>query len=679
MEVRNPEKIIVLAYTVYVAVLMFAAVAIGWPAWINPMALAGILAVWIVYLKEVRDYKFRALLYSAVALSTFALYNTLETSFEGILTTYCAIVVLLSILGVSEVVVMEYLFATFLIVYHGIFQNNIPISTTHERVLSAAQILATFIVVGTTHHLIKKREKKDQRIFETIEELKAAEQSKMEFIAHVSHQIGIPVSNICDLTERALREDLSDRVRRGTMRIQTEGKELLDTINDVLDFSEMESGKLELKEEIYHPSDVFNSVVMKTLGEIGDKDIELIVDCDAKIPAALVGDEEKLRRAMMCLTDNAVKFTESGSITISVMSREEEYGANLFVRVKDTGVGMAPEELEKVFSAFHQVDSEKNRKGGGIGIGLAISKKIVDKMNGFINAKSEPGRGSEFQFVVPQRVADEHPMAAVHNVDDINIIYYINTAKPSFLKTRDDYMNSITHMMESLDLRYQRCRSLEEFKRRNQREIFTHALIMQEEYLEDMTYFDGLSQEMEIIMIQDNHDPLTPSGNIKPISKPFCAFALSAILNGEYEAMLQMRKAAAEAYAVELMEMEKKKKIHIHREKGIRLMGGNVEHYRSILQAYLSEGYEKISTISDQFEAEDWENYVIYVHAVKSNSFGIGADELGEMAKELELAGKENNIDYIRTHHDEMIRLYREVLSEIDSRENGLPDERGER
>ncbi len=675
VEVRNPEKIIVFVYTVYVAVLMFAAVAIGWPAWINPIALMGILSVWIVYLKEVRDYKFRALLYSAVALATFAIYNTLETSFEGILTTYCAIVVALSILNVPEVVGLEYLFSTFLIVFHGVFQNNIPIATTHERVLSAAQILAVFIVTGTTHFLIKKRQKKAQKLLDTIEELKAAEQSKLDFIAHVSRQIVIPVSDICSFTEEALKEELSDDVRKGAMHIHSEGKALMYTINDVLDFSEMESGKLALKEEVYHPAEVFNNVVMKTLSDIGNKDIELIVDCDAKIPAALVGDEEKIRRAMMCLTDNAVKFTESGSITISVAAREEEYGINLFVKVKDTGVGMTPEELEKVFSAFHQVDAEKNRKSGSIGIGLAISKKIVDKMNGFINAKSEPGRGSEFQFVVPQKVADEHPMAAVRNAEGINIIYYINAAKPSFLMTRDDYMSSITHMMESLDLRYQRCRSLEEFKRRNQREIFTHALIMQEEYLEDTAYFDELSQEVEIIMLQNNQDPVTPSGSIKPIGKPFCAFALSSVLNGEYEAMLQMRKAMAALYSIEPPEMKKKKKTHICREKGIQLMGGNARHYQSILQAYLSEGNEKISTIGELFAAEDWENYVIYVHAVKSNSFGIGADELGEMAKGLEMAGKENNIEYIKAHHDEMIMLYREVLSEISGGNSGLPDE----
>lgn len=678
MEKRNPEKIIVIVYSVYVIVLMFAATSIGWPVWINPLAVMGILAVWVVYLREVRDYRFRALLYSAVVLATFALYNTMESSFEGILTTYCAVVVILGILNISEIVIAEYVFSTLLIVYHGIFRDNIPVGTTHEKVLSAAQILAVFMVIAITHHLMKRRQQKERRMEEMAEELKAAEQDKFDFLVHVSRQIEMPVHNICGISEKLLQEhiaktqDMAEDVRK----LQEEGKTLLATINDVLDFSEMEAGKMELEEESYCFADIIDDVISRTMVYMREKGLELIVDCDAKIPAVLHGDAQKLRRVILCMVSNAVKYTETGYVTITALTRTEEYGANLYVKVKDTGIGIEAEDLEKVFSAFHQAGSVNRRQEGSIGIGLAISKQIISKMDGFINAKSEPGQGSEFRFVVPQKVVDRQPMAVVHDGENIKFMIYINSEKASVRDMRDAYMSSICHTMESLELRYQQCRNLDECKRRSEKEGFTHALITRDEYLEDPVYFERLSHQAEIIMIGDEA-PITED-NIKRILKPVDALSLAALLNGEparrkeTDAKHQQTGTALRnrGNVVAARPLQEEKKNRINRQSGLRHMGGNKEHYEAILQAYLAEGKEKLPVIREKYEAADWENYVVYVHAVKSNSFSIGADELGTLAKALETAGKEGKVSYIQAHHEEMMRLYEEVLAEIGS-ENG--------
>jgi hypothetical protein len=194
--------------------------------------------------------------------------------------------------------------------------------------------------------------------------------------------------------------------------------------------------------------------------------------------------------------NNAIKFTEAGCITLIFSARQEEYGINLSVKVKDTGIGIEDENIEKLFSSFNQVDTKRNRQEGGIGIGLAISKRIIRKMGGFISVKSTFGKGSEFQFVVPQKVVDDRPMVAVRNAENINIISYINTEKYDYAEIRDDYMNNIRHMVESLEVRYHQCRNLGEFKRRMEKEIYTVTII----------YDDcGRVKVCKEIMIQTNY------------------------------------------------------------------------------------------------------------------------------------------------------------------------------
>lgn len=525
-----------------------------------------------------------------------------------------------------------------------------------------------------------------------------------------------------------------------------------------------------------------------------------------------MGDEQKLRRVILSLVNNAVKFTEAGCITLVISARPEEYGVNLCVKVKDTGIGIAEEDLEKLFSSFHQADTKRNRKRGGIGLGLVISKKIISKMNGFISAKSELGKGSEFQFVVPQKVVEARPMVTVRDAESMNVLFYINTEKASFSEFRDNYMSSICHMMEGLEVGYHLCRNLGELKRRAEREVYTHALITQEEYREDPVYFDGLAGQLKIIMIQDRETGFTPGGNIQRLYKPFYVLSLAAALYGDsarggadgglsdlnkkftapeasvlvvddnmmnlkvvegllrpyrikvitassgrecleklgklrcdmifmdhmmpemdgVETARRIRKKL-EAYfqnvpiialtanaidgaremfleegfqeyiskPIEIARLEKvlrkyipadkiiwaetsaaapaqepavepepkptttEKKSHIDREKGIRYMGGNAEDYEEVLQVYRSDGQEHLSEIWERYQAEDWKNYTIHVHALKSNSFSIGADQLGEMAKALEAAGSQGDAAYIHAHHAEAMQTYQEVLLEI--------------
>ena len=163
----------------------------------------------------------------------------------------------------------------------------------------------------------------------------------------------------------------------------------------------------------------------------------MIVDCDANLPSNLLGDEQKFRRIVMNLIENAIKFTKEGGIILRIKSRKEEYGINLMVSIKDSGIGMKQEDLEKIFASFSQVNSGRNREEGGVGLGLAITQALVRNMGGFISVESELGNGTEFRMTIPQKVLDEKPIVSIKNKSRIFVACYINMDKYDYSVVRE--------------------------------------------------------------------------------------------------------------------------------------------------------------------------------------------------------------------------------------------------
>ena len=534
MSEKTKEKIMILVYSIYALTMTVAAPIFEWPSWVVPVVAVGILTIWLTYVKEIKDYRHRCFLYTFITLATFAIYGIISNSFASASAILGSLVVLFAILHIPEILFLEVFFSVLLVFYHSVVSQTIPFGTMLERVSAIVQIISLFIIEGVTYFIVKSNQEMNEKLLEVIDDLKVAEQSKTDFMANISHEIRTPINTVCGMSEMILREDISDSVREDVFNIQAAGRNLLSTVSDVLDFSELENGKMNLLEEPYNLTSTINDVINMAIAQKGSKKLELIVDCDAKIPYTLVGDEQKLRRVILNFVNNAIKFTEAGCVTITISARKEDYGINLFVKVKDTGIGISPENIEKLFSSFNQVDTKRNRQEGGIGVGLAIAKKIVNKMDGFISVKSEIGKGSTFQFVVPQKVADERPMVTVKDVQKVNIIGYINSEKYEFAEIRDDYMRSIQHMIEGLEVHYQGCRNLSEFKRRMEKEIYTHAFITIDEYREDEAYFNDISLQMIVVLLQNRDEAIEPGGDIKCIYKPYYVLSIAAVLNGDY-------------------------------------------------------------------------------------------------------------------------------------------------
>ena len=280
-------------------------------------------------------------------------------------------------------------------------EENVPIFMHIVFIVSfIAAMVNLYVLVYQARKYMKGMEEKAT-------EAEHANESKMLFLANMSHEIRTPMNAICGMAELILRDEtLSEETRTNTENIQTAGKVLISIVNDILDYSKLESGNMEIIPVNYSFSAMIKDVLNMMSVRVDDKEVDIRADIQDNLPDSLIGDEIRLRQILFNLLSNAIKYTEKGYVILDVKGKEDTGFVDLTISVTDSGIGIKKEDLNKLFTSFQQVDTRKIRNREGTGLGLAICKELLSLMGGDIEVESTYGVGSKFTIHISQKISD---------------------------------------------------------------------------------------------------------------------------------------------------------------------------------------------------------------------------------------------------------------------------------
>lgn len=359
------------------------------------------------------------------------------------------------------------------------------------------------------------------------QEIAKAAQMKSDFLANMSHEIRTPMNAVIGMAEMALREDISLAARDYINQIKASGKTLLAIINDILDFSKIESGKMDIIPAEYAPMSIINDIANTIMTRIADKDIDLIFDINPNVPYELIGDSTRIKQILINITNNAVKFTNTGHVAITMDYRKlSDSEIELQFSVEDTGIGIKSEDMPKLFNSFQQLDSKRNRNIEGTGLGLAIVKQLLSLMGGDITVESEYGTGSTFSFAFPQQINNGKPSINIKKTEPITAAGLIdNPFIAAQLKKDVERLNA-----KYIELKSSCYESRSLLCVENVQYLFIdYALFTSkiEQWVKDHPDLTA------ILMVNFNSNPKYDIPNLKVIKKPLYTLNIATIFNDE--------------------------------------------------------------------------------------------------------------------------------------------------
>ena len=528
---------------------------------------------------------------------------------------------------------------------------------------------------------------------ELLERFRVSDRAKTDFLTNMSHEIRTPINGIMGMNSILLRQiDMlpREKIAEYAGNMQRASRTLLAIVNDILDISKIESGKMELLCEGYELASLINDCYTIVASNCKKKNLDLYMEIDENLPSILYGDDVRIRQVVNNFLSNAVKYTKRGHVILKISySRIDEENINLRIDVKDSGIGIQKKDMENLFQNFTRLEEHKNRNIEGTGLGLSLTKRLVDMMHGEVLVESRYGEGSTFTAIIPQKVICEDGIGDMKQIfENYELSVGAMMPVPQFagvhiLVVDDMEMNRIVAKEMLLqtgaivDVAGSGEGGLTLMKEQH------YDLIFMDQMMPDM---DGIAtfEEMKRINHQNKTTPVIAMtanavkgakemylqhGFADYISKPIFEEKMWKILERFLadKQTEEVEKKNSDGGAEENKKSLQERFPYLDTKQGMSVCMGDEAFYFKILKVYLKD--EMVDTLQQDYEAGDWAQYQIHVHGLKNVSANIGAMGLSGQFKGLEYAIKNHDIpdtDYIRSHHDKVMEAYQELLRRLE-------------
>ena len=554
-------------------------------------------------------------------------------------------------------------------------------------------MLLILALVSAYLFVVRTKAEESDALREAKQAAEDANNAKSIFLANMSHEIRTPINAIIGMNEMILRESQNPDIINYAQNSSAASETLLSLINDILDFSKIESGKFELVPENYKLNEVIKNLVNMMRPRAEKKNLAFTVQVNPNTENLLFGDSVRVRQIVINFLSNAVKYTRVGSVDFIVDGEKiSDDKINLKFTVKDTGIGIHEEDIPKLFNDFERFDAKKNKNIEGTGLGLAITQKLVAMMNGKIEVKSVYGEGSTFTVILPQKIVGNELIGKIEEKPHAAQEKY----QPSFiapdadiLVVDDNEMNLLvaTNLLKATQVKVDTALSgmscLKKLAERHYDLIFLDQMMPSLDGVQTLKMArameDNLSKDVPIIALTANaisgtREKLIAEGFTDYLSKPIDVKLMEKMLMNYLPAEKVLSSTQEKISAAEKPSEPVSDLINV--EKGLEYSAGMTDFYKEFLLKFVSLKAEKQQKLQATFEAGDWKNYTICVHALKSTSLSIGGEKTSEAAKELEKAGKilmaatsselekQESAEFINKNHAATMKLYDALAAE---------------
>ncbi|MBP5609054.1 MAG: response regulator [Lachnospiraceae bacterium] len=537
-DLKNNERvmvfhlIIIIVYSFLAMVLCLETVLMDWEKWVIPILVGTIIAVWYIYIKQPVSPRGRIYMYLLVMLFALFYYGIHETSLFDI--PLILLITLMLFTMVDEDFIIYFFYADYLVILfwhifvtHAIGSAFTPLEWSRLFMNFAVVVIAGLLFRYTIHS--RRRDRKNYE--EVIGLMEESNKRSEDFLTNVSHELRTPINAVTGITAVMQEKEFDEEKKKSLSAVRRAGRRLSDQIGDILDYTEIDTGRLMVSKNHYMVSSLIFDLSSELDFMWSDSGNELVIGIDADLPSGLIGDASKISKVIRHLADNAMKFTKEGGVYIRIYALKRDYGINLCIQVKDTGIGISREQLERLSEHFYQADTGRSRRVGGIGLGLAVVQGLVRSMDGFMHIESEVGVGTTVHVSIPQGISDAESCMSVDKPDEVCVGCFLYPDRYSVPAVRDYYNDMIRNLGEGLGIKVHYCISMDELKKVMSRYRLTHLFAGRREYEECREYLKQCENPLHVAISMGRDDAPIEDRSVKILRKPFTVFSILQILN----------------------------------------------------------------------------------------------------------------------------------------------------